>query len=242
MRVAVVGAAGRMGSEVLKLMAQAEYEPAIKVDARGGEDVLTSLDASDVIPDVIVDFSYHTAIPEILDYAVKNNVPVVTATTGYTEDELSIIAKASEAIPVFRSANMSLGANLLCELARQTAARFENADIEIVETHHNMKADSPSGTALMLADAVKEVRPDAVYVCGRNGMHKREANEIGIHAVRRGGIVGTHEVIITTGTQSITLKHEAYTRTIFAEGALSAASYLVGKEPGMYNMKDLLKG
>ncbi len=242
MRVAVVGAAGRMGSEVLKLMAQAEYEPAIKVDARGGEDVFTSLDASDVIPDVIVDFSYHTAIPEILEYAVKNNVPVVTATTGYTEEELAIIAKASETIPVFRSANMSLGANLLCELARQTAARFENADIEIVETHHNMKADSPSGTALMLADAVKEVRPDAVYVCGRNGMHKREANEIGIHAVRRGGIVGTHEVIITTGTQSITLKHEAYTRTIFAEGALSAASYLVGKEPGMYNMKDLLKG
>lgn len=242
MRVAVVGAAGRMGSEVLKLMAQADYEPAIKVDARGGENVYTSLEASDVIPDVIVDFSYHTAIPEILEYAVKNNVPVVTATTGYTEEELAIIAKASETIPVFRSANMSLGANLLCELARQTAARFENADIEIVETHHNMKADSPSGTALMLADAVKEVRPDAVYVCGRNGMHKREANEIGIHAVRRGGIVGTHEVIITTGTQSITLKHEAYTRTIFAEGALSAASYLIGKNPGMYNMKDLLKG
>lgn len=242
MRVAVIGAAGRMGSEVLKLMAQADYEPAIMVDARGGEGVYTSLDASDVIPDVIVDFSYHTAIPEILEYAVKNNVPVVTATTGYTEEELALIAKASESIPVFRSANMSLGANLLCELVRQTAARFENADIEIVETHHNMKADSPSGTALMLADAVKEVRPDAVYICGRNGMHKREANEIGIHAVRRGGIVGTHEVIVTTGTQSITLKHEAYTRTIFAEGALSAASYLIGKEAGMYNMKDLLKG
>ncbi|MBE6949483.1 MAG: 4-hydroxy-tetrahydrodipicolinate reductase [Ruminococcaceae bacterium] len=242
MRVAVVGAAGRMGSEVMRLMQEAGYEPAIKVDARGGEGMYTSLNESEIIPEVIIDFSYHTAIPEIMDYAVKNNVPVVTSTTGFTEDELAVIAKASEVIPVFRSANMSLGANVLCDLVRQTAARFENADIEIVETHHNMKADSPSGTALMLADAVKEVRPDAVYVCGRSGMHKREANEIGIHAVRRGGIVGTHEVIITTGTQSITLKHEAYTRTIFAEGALSAASYLIGKAPGMYNMKDLLKG
>ena len=135
---------------------------------------------------------------------------------------------------------MSLGANLLAELARQTAARFENADIEIVETHHNMKMDAPSGTALLLADAIKEVRPDAVYVCGRNGIHKREPNEIGISAIRRGGIVGTHEVIVTTGTQSITLTHEAYSRTIFAEGALSAASFLIGKGAGMYNMKDLL--
>ena len=245
-KVLVNGAMGKMGKEVINAINEdKETQLAGAVDIMGdGISVYKELvEAINITkPDVIVDFSYHTAIPEILEYAVKNNVPVVTATTGYTEEELAIIAKASETIPVFRSANMSLGANLLCELARQTAARFENADIEIVETHHNMKADSPSGTALMLADAVKEVRPDAVYVCGRNGMHKREANEIGIHAVRRGGIVGTHEVIITTGTQSITLKHEAYTRTIFAEGALSAASYLIGKNPGMYNMKDLLKG
>jgi 4-hydroxy-tetrahydrodipicolinate reductase len=240
MKIAVIGAAGRMGSQVLKLMEGADYEPAVRVDARGGEGVYTSLDDCETVPDVIIDFSYHTAIPGILDYAVKNNVPLVIATTGYTEGELEMICKAAETIPVFRSANMSLGANLLAELVRQTAARFENADIEIIETHHNMKMDSPSGTALMLADAVKEVRPDAEYVCGRSGIHKREPNEIGIHAVRRGGIVGTHEVIVTTGTQSITLKHEAYSRTIFAEGALSAASYLIGKAPGMYNMKDLL--
>lgn len=240
MRIAVVGAAGRMGGEVLKLMDQADYEPAIKVDSRGGEDVYPSLEDSKTVPEAIIDFSYHAAIPEILEYAVKHKVPVVIATTGYTEEELAIIDKATESIPVFKSYNMSLGANLLAELIRMTAARFENADIEIVETHHNMKMDSPSGTALMLADAVKDVRPDAVYVCGRNGIHKREANEIGIHAVRRGGIVGTHEVIVTTGTQSITLKHEAYSRTIFAEGALSAAAFLVGKEPGMYGMKELL--
>ena len=240
MKIAVIGAAGRMGSQVLKLMEGADYEPAIKVDARGGEGVYTSLDDCGTVPDVIIDFSYHTAIPGILDYAVKNGVPVVISTTGYTEEELELICKAAESIPIFRSANMSLGANLLADLVRQTAARFENADIEIIETHHNMKMDSPSGTALMLADAVKEVRPDAEYVCGRSGIHKREPNEIGIHAVRRGGIVGTHEVIVTTGTQSITLKHEAYSRTIFAEGALSAASYLIGKAPGMYNMKDLL--
>lgn len=240
MRIAVVGAAGRMGGEVLKLMDQADYEPAIKVDSRGGEDVYPSLEDSKAVPEAIIDFSYHAAIPEILEYAVKHKVPVVIATTGYTEEELAIIDKATESIPVFKSYNMSLGANLLAELIRMTAARFENADIEIVETHHNMKMDSPSGTALMLADAVKDVRPDAVYVCGRNGIHKREANEIGIHAVRRGGIVGTHEVIVTTGTQSVTLKHEAYSRTIFAEGALSAAAFLVGKEPGMYGMKELL--
>jgi 4-hydroxy-tetrahydrodipicolinate reductase len=242
MKIAVIGAAGRMGSEVLKLMEGADYEPAVRVDARGGEGVYTSLNECDIVPDAIIDFSYHAAIPEVLDYAVKNSVPVVIATTGYTEEELALIDKAAETIPVFRSANMSLGANLLAELVRQTAARFENADIEIVETHHNMKMDSPSGTALMLADAVKEVRPDAEYVCGRNGIHKREPNEIGIHAVRRGGIVGTHEVIVTTGTQSITLKHEAYSRTIFAEGALSAASFLIGRGAGMYNMKDLLNG
>ena len=240
MKIAVVGAAGKMGGQVLKLMEDADYEPAIKVDNRGGEGFFKSLDESGEAPDVIVDFSFHTAIKGVLDYAVRNNVPVGVATTGHTWEEAVLIDEAAEKIPVFRSANMSLGANFLAELVRMTAARFPNADIEIVETHHNMKADSPSGTALMLADAVKEIRPDSIYVCGRNGMQKRIPNEIGIHSIRRGGIVGTHEVIVTTGTQSITLKHEAYSRAIFAEGALSAAAFLIGKKPGMYSMKELL--
>ena len=241
MRIAVVGAAGRMGGQVLNLMEQADYEPAVKIDSRGGDGVLTSLDQCDTKIDVIIDFSFHTAISSLLDYAVKNSVPTVLCTTGYTSEELELIDNAAKTIPIFRSANMSLGANALADLVRRAVSLFPNADVEIVETHHNNKADAPSGTALMLADAVKDVRPDAVYVCGRNGMHKREPNEIGIHAIRRGGIVGTHEVIITTGTQSITLTHEAYSRTIFAEGALSAASFLVGKPAGMYSMVDLLK-
>ena len=135
---------------------------------------------------------------------------------------------------------MSLGVALLCELAKITAKTMPDADIEIIEKHHNRKLDAPSGTALMIADAISSVRKDAYYVFGRNGQRKRDKNEIGVHAIRLGNIIGEHEVIVGTDTQTITLKHEAHTRALFAEGAVAAAAFLVGKSAGLYNMKDMI--
>ena len=148
--------------------------------------------------------------------------------------------EAAKVIPIFRSGNMSLGISLLIELAKTTAANMPDANIEIVETHHNRKLDAPSGTALMIADAIRSVRRAARYVLGRSGQGKREDAEIGIHAIRMGNVVGTHEVIIGTDSQTITLKHEAHSRALFAEGALSAAAYLCGKGAGMYNMQSMI--
>ena len=135
---------------------------------------------------------------------------------------------------------MSVGVALLARLVRQAAAIFGGCDVEIVESHHNRKADAPSGTALMLADAVKSQRPDVEYVCGRSGQHKRQPNEIGIHALRMGNVVGEHEVIFATDNQTITLKHQAHDRALFAEGALTAAGFLTKQSAGFYHMEDLL--
>jgi len=134
-----------------------------------------------------------------------------------------------------------VGVALLAELAKKTAAVFPDADIEIVETHHNRKADAPSGTALMLGRAIQEVRPRSVFQLGRAGMQKRTPEEIGFHAIRRGNVPGIHEIIVSTDTQSITLRHEVYDRALFADGALTAARFLLGKEPGLYDMADMLR-
>ena len=167
MKIIVHGAAGRMGSEVIRLVENSSNEIAAKVDAFGTGDILTSLDAFDGDADCIIDFSNHTATKALLDYATKRAIPVVLATTGHTAEELELIRDAARSIPVFFSANMSLGVALLCSLAKSAALAFPDADIEIVEKHHNRKLDVPSGTALMLADSVKEARPDAEYVIGR---------------------------------------------------------------------------
>ena len=161
-------------------------------------------------------------------------------TTGHTCEEIEMIREASKFIPVFHSGNMSVGVAVLVRLAADAAAAFPDADIEIVETHHNRKLDAPSGTALMIADGIKNVRPDAYNNCGRSGNGKREPKEIGISAVRRGNIVGIHEVLISTDTQTLTLKHEAHSRSLFAEGAVAAADFLVNMPAGLYNMEDML--
>ena len=166
--------------------------------------------------------------------------PLVAATTGYTEAEFQAIIQGAQKVPVFQSYNMSIGVALLVRLVGQAAAIFGGRDVEIVEAHHNRKADAPSGTALLLADAVKAQRPDAEYVFGRHGQHKRQPNEIGIHSLRMGNVVGEHEVIFSTDSQTITLKHQAHDRALFAEGALTAAAFLVGKPAGLYHMDDLL--
>lgn len=191
--------------------------------------------------DVIIDFSHHTMTGALLDYAEMKKLPVVLATTGQTDDEQARIREAAETIPVFLAANYSLGIATLTDLVKRAAALYPDGEIEIVEQHHDRKLDAPSGTALALFNAVKEVRPEATANCGRSGQGKRTPDEVGIHAIRMGNIVGVHEVMIGTQNERISLKHEAFSRGVFAEGSLKAAKFLVGKTPGMYDMKDLLK-
>ena len=238
------GAGGRMGKELLRLIAESgDFSLAAAVDKFGGEGVeYTSLSDCSAEADVIIDFSNHVLTGELCEYAAKRNIPVVIATTGQDTDEKAIMAKTAEKIPVFHSANMSLGIAVLASLAKKAAEMFPDADIEIIEKHHNRKLDAPSGTALLLANELREVRRDAEFKLGRAGNAKREKNEIGISAVRAGNIVGDHEIIICTDSQTLTLKHEAHDRALFAEGALSAAKYLVGKtKPGMYDMKTMME-
>lgn len=190
--------------------------------------------------DCIVDFSHHTATPSLLTYAVNHSLPVVLATTGHTEEEKALIFAAAKQIPVFYSANMSFGIAVLVDLAKKTAASFPEAEIEIIEAHHDRKLDAPSGTALLIAEALRTVRGKVPFVCGRFGQAKRTKEEIGIHSLRMGNVVGIHQVIVATETQTITLKHEAHNRALFAEGALAAAGYLVGKPAGIYDMNSML--
>lgn len=241
-KVLINGACGRMGKEVEKIVEASEtMTVAAKVDKMAAESgCYTDINDFNGEADIIIDFSNHLGTKDLLDYAVKNNIPTVVATTGHTEDELALIGEAGKKIAVFHSANMSLGVALLCELAVKAAATMPDADIEIVETHHNRKLDAPSGTALMIANAIKAVREKAQFVFGREGMAKREKNEIGVHAVRRGNIVGIHEVLVSTDSQTITLKHEAHSRALFAEGAVSAAEFILGKPAGLYNMNSIV--
>ncbi len=190
--------------------------------------------------DCVVDFSHHSCAPALLDFCKKNGLAVVVATTGHTPEEKEAILQAAKEIPVFYSGNMSLGIALLIELAKTVALTMPEAEIEIVEAHHNRKIDAPSGTALMIADAITSVRPETFSHSGRSGQGKREKNEIGIHSLRMGNVVGIHEVIVATENQTVTLKHEAHNRALFAEGALAAAEFLCGKDAGLYTMNDIV--
>ncbi len=243
MKIIVNGAGGRMG-KALRSMISAGCRGAqlsAAVDPFAQEDGLVSgLDACTGTADCIIDFSNHAGTADLLRYATEKNLPVVIATTGHTQQELELIRDAAGKIPVFYSGNMSLGIALLTQLARQAAKMFPDADIEIVESHHNQKLDVPSGTALMLAKAVKDARPEAEFLVGRHENGKRTKQEIGIHSLRMGNTVGIHEVIVNTGTQIITLKHEAQDRSLFAEGALAAADFLICQTPGLYNMDDIV--
>ena len=250
MKILVNGICGFMGKEVAKLCV-AGYRGATLaggVDPAGleteGAMVYTDFASvpADADIDCIIDFSVHFCTPALLDFAVERKIPVVLATTGHTSEELDGVKAASAKIPLFFSANMSLGVALLVELAKKAALSMPDADIEIVETHHNRKLDAPSGTALMIADAIRTVRTDAELKKGRSGQAKRQPNDIGIHAVRMGNIVGTHEVLVGTQNQTITLKHEAHSRALFAEGAVAAAAFICGKKPGLYDMNSLVAG
>ena len=242
-RVIVHGAMGRMGKEVTRFVTESEdMALAALVDIGGdGKEVLTSLADFTGEADVIIDFSHHTAVPAVLEYAKKRGIPAIIATTGCTEEENACIKETAEVLPVFASGNMSIGVAVLAAFAAEAARIMKDADIEIVETHHKNKLDAPSGTALLIANEIKANRPEANFVLGRSGMKKREKEDIGINAIRCGNIVGIHEVIISTESQTITLKHEAHTRALFAEGAVAAARFICGKSAGLYNIKDMVR-
>lgn len=242
MKLIVCGACGFMGKELLTLC-EKNYRGAQiggKIDICGAEGVCTSLSQIKTEADCVVDFSHHSAVAQLLEQAVSKNLPCVIATTGHTDEERALIHEAAEKIPVFHSANFSLGVALMAKLVRSVSSFLPDAEIEIVETHHNRKLDSPSGTALMLAEAAAESRPNASFHTGRSGHGKREPNEIGIQSLRYGNVVGIHEVIFSTGNETITLKHEAHARALFAQGAIVAAEFLIRQKPGLYDMKDLL--
>lgn len=236
----VNGACGRMGQAMLRCIREKLPEvETIGIDL--SSDGYRQLSDYPGRADCVIDFSHHTAAGALTEYCCATGTPLVIATTGHSEAELALISEAAKKIPVFHAANMSLGIALLLRLAKQTARLFPDADIEIVEIHHNQKLDAPSGTALALAQAIREVRPAATLVPGRSGHARRQKDDIGIHALRMGNVVGIHEVHVCTGTQTITLRHEAHDRSLFADGALDAARFLLGKPAGLYRMQDLLK-
>lgn len=193
--------------------------------------------------DVIIDFSHHSLLPGLMAFASEAHIPAVISTTGHDELELQAMKNASKTIPVFYSRNMSLGINLLIELAKKAAAMLsDDFDIEIIEKHHNQKLDAPSGTALMIADELTDMLPyEPEYIYDRHTVRKkRDKNEIGIHTVRGGNIVGEHEVIFAGQNEVITISHSASSRGVFASGALRAALFIFGKPAGMYNMRDIV--
>ncbi len=234
------GSTGRMGQVMLNTLREKRPDArAVEVALDG---VYTSLEAVPEKTDCILDFSNHAATKALTDYAIATKTPLVIATTGHTEEELAEIHKAAETVPVFLSYNYSIGIALLVSMARKAAQVMQDAEVEIVEIHHDKKLDVPSGTALTLAGAVQEVRPGAHIVTGRNTYGKRTHEEIGIHSLRMGNVVGVHEVHLCTPAQTLVLKHEAHDRSIFSEGALAAADFLKDRAPGLYSMTDMLEG
>ena len=239
MRAILCGANGAMGKLIDGILGN-EVVGRVSIDGENGVPK-TFTELGPISADVLIDFSHHTAIADVLEYAKKIGCAAIIGTTGHTAEEKELIFAAAKEIPVFYSGNMSLGIAVLCRLAKQAAAAFPDADIEIVEVHHTRKVDAPSGTALMLFNAIKEVRPQAVANCGRAGEGKRTKEEIGISALRLGNVVGIHEIHIHTANQSLTLKHESGSRAMLADGAVDAARFMVGKAKGLYNMEDMLE-
>ena len=239
MRAVICGANGAMGKLICGILGD-EVVGKVSIDGEKGVP-RTFEELGTVHADVVIDFSHHTAVADVLHYAKAIGAAAVIGTTGHTAEEKALIASAAEEIPVFYSGNMSLGIAVLCRLAKDAARYFPDADIEIVEIHHNRKVDAPSGTAKMLFDAIKEARPKAVANCGRAGEGKRQPGEVGISSLRMGNIVGIHEVHITTANQQISLRHEAFDRGMFADGAVDAAKFLNGKPAGLYSMTDILE-
>ncbi|MBQ7131601.1 MAG: 4-hydroxy-tetrahydrodipicolinate reductase [Oscillospiraceae bacterium] len=246
--IAICGANGKMGRMVYSCALERD-----DINVVCGVDVNTNTYADFPIyekpsminekVDVIVDYSHPSALSDVLSYALTNGIAVIFATTGYSEQQIAEIKKASEQIPIFFTFNMSLGINLLCALAKKATEVLGNQfDIEIIEKHHNLKIDAPSGTAIMLANAINETLDNRMnYEYDRHSRReKRKSNEIGMHSVRGGTIVGEHEIIFAGKDEVISLKHEAHSKQVFAVGSLNAASFLKGKPAGLYDMSSVV--
>ena len=198
-------------------------------------------DFTDEKGDVIIDFSHFSRLPAMIEYSIKNNIPMVICTTGYDETMLAKIVEASIKVPIVLSSNTCIGINLMNEVVAKIAPLLSDFDIEIVETHHNRKVDSPSGTAKTLYNVINDALDNEMTaVNGRNGLHARDKKEIGIHSIRGGSVVGEHSVIFYGDDEIIEIKHTSTSRRIFANGAIKAAKFLVGKKPGLYRMKEVL--
>lgn len=249
-KVLMHGCNGKMGQMITELIRDDEQvEIAAGVDAYTGlandYPVFESVDSCDVDVDVAIDFSNAGAVDGLLDYCVEKQVPVVLCTTGLSKEQLKRVSEVSKKVAVLKSANMSMGINLLLKMLKDAAKVLAPAgyDIELVERHHNQKVDAPSGTALALADSMNEaLNHEYTYVYDRSQVRKkREKKEMGISAVRGGTIVGEHEVIFAGPDEVIEFRHTAYSRSVFGKGAVEAAKFLAGKEAGMYDMSDVIQ-
>lgn len=247
MKVIINGYSGTMGQVLTKcILADEELELVAGVspvhhDPNDQFSTYSSFAEVKEEADVVIDFSNPLALDGILEYCLNTKTPVVLATTGYNDEEMAKIHEAAKQIPVFLSFNMSLGVNILLKLVKEAAKNLDGFDIEIIEKHHNKKVDAPSGTAVMIANAVKEVREQSEFIYGRHGRTgKRQQNEVGIHAIRGGTIVGEHSAIFAGNDEILEINHSARSKNVFAEGSIAAAKYLVNQDPGFYNMDDML--
>jgi len=248
-RVIMHGCNGKMGQVITGMMAKDEEAQIVAGidpfdDGHNAYPVFSSFHDCIVKADVIIDFAAAKAVDGLLEYSVKNNVPVVLCTTGLSEEQIANVHEASKKVAILKSANMSLGINTLFKLLKQATEILAPAgfDMEIVEKHHNQKLDAPSGTALALADSMKQALDDSYYYKFDRSQErkKRDEKEIGISAVRGGTIVGEHEVFFCGEDEVIEFKHTAYSKSIFAKGAIEAAKFLAGKPAGMYDMSDVI--
>ena len=227
----IIHGTGTMSS-ILKNVIEAEED----LEVSGFADDLTNEKG-----DIIIDFSHFSRIPNMLNFAVNNNIPIVICTTGYDDKILNQIKEASSKIPILLSSNTSIGINLMNDLVSKMAENLNGFDIEIIETHHNKKVDSPSGTAKTLFNAINQTLENKMnLINGREGNHKRDKNEIGMHSIRGGSVVGEHRVIFYGDDEAIEIKHSAMSKKIFVYGAIKAAKFLIGKKPNLYGMKDVL--
>lgn len=248
-KVILSGCYGTMGRVIKEICdKEKDVEIVAGVDAYNANEykfpVYNSFDDVDVSADVIIDFSNPALLDSLIKYAVSNGVPAVIATTGYDDDQLEKINNASKEVAIFFTFNMSLGINLLIELSKQaTKVLGKDFDIEIIEKHHNQKIDAPSGTAIMIANAISDTLEEKpLYEYDRHSKReKRPKNEIGIHSIRGGTIVGEHEVIFAGTDEIVSIKHQAMSKKIFAYGAVNAAKFLSGKSAGIYTMKDIIE-
>ena len=248
-KIIMHGCNGKMGQVISGICAEdAEVEIVAGIDIadnrENGYPVYTDIDNCDVEADVIIDFSSSVAVDKLLEYSKRRGIPIVLCSTGLSPEQLTKVSNASKDVAILKSANMSLGINTIIKLLKDAANVFAPAgyDIEIVEKHHNQKVDAPSGTALALADSINEARGNEYeYVYDRSSVRKkRDKKELGISAVRGGTIVGEHEVIFAGIDEVVEIKHTAYSKSVFAKGAVEAAKFLAGKPAGMYDMSDVI--